>query len=435
VDPDGKHWRRPGKDTGISASWDIVPGRFWCWSTSTPFESSKGYRPWHVFAVLECGGDFTEAARTLGKMGYGSPARAPGSAKAVPETVRAFQDLVPAPVTAEQLRVRPGRLETFEDLDAEKPPTPPELLAGLIRLGEKVVLGGASKAYKSWAGLNLAVATQGGIVWLERATLRGRVLIVNLELPRWCVWRRLEAVAAAMGTTIGKRITIWQLRGIRITADTIRHHIAELKMDDLTLVLVDPFYKLLAGKDENSAGDVGELLYPLGAICEDTGAALVVPAHFAKGNASAKDPMDRVSGSGVFARDPDSLLTLTKHETDGAFVLDSQLRTFPPCDPFVVRYTHPLFVLDHELDPQALKQAGGRPKTHDAKRLLRFIRNTTQEEPISVNAWATRAKIPRTTLCDYTDDFRARGWIASVGEGTACRQYLTSAGKAFLADQ
>ena len=29
---------RPGKDRGVSASWDVIPGRFWVFSTSTAFE-------------------------------------------------------------------------------------------------------------------------------------------------------------------------------------------------------------------------------------------------------------------------------------------------------------------------------------------------------------------------------------------------------------
>src|ERR1051325_5990145 len=34
-------------------------------------------------------------------------------------------------------------------------------------------------------------------------------------------------------------------------------------------------------------------------------AAVALAGHFTKGNASAKEAIDRISGSGVFARDPD----------------------------------------------------------------------------------------------------------------------------------
>jgi hypothetical protein len=67
----GKYWTRPGKDRGISASWDMVPDRLWVFSSSTQFEPMHCYRPWHIYAVLECGGDFGRAAKELRRQGFG----------------------------------------------------------------------------------------------------------------------------------------------------------------------------------------------------------------------------------------------------------------------------------------------------------------------------------------------------------------------------
>src|ERR1051326_5934928 len=41
--------------------------------------------------------------------------------------------------------------------------------------------------------------------------------------------------------------------------------------------------------------------------------AVAFAGHSAKGDASVKEAIDRIRGSGVFARDPDSLVTFTKH--------------------------------------------------------------------------------------------------------------------------
>lgn len=79
----GKYWTRPGKTRGISASWDVIPRRLWVFSSSTEFEPQHVYRPWHVFAVLCCGGDFREAAKQLRKLGYGG-ARPSQSATPLP---------------------------------------------------------------------------------------------------------------------------------------------------------------------------------------------------------------------------------------------------------------------------------------------------------------------------------------------------------------
>jgi len=67
-----KHWRRPGKDRGVSASFDVIPSRFWVWSTSTPFETEHLYRPYAVYAVLEHDGDYSAACKDLKRQGYGT---------------------------------------------------------------------------------------------------------------------------------------------------------------------------------------------------------------------------------------------------------------------------------------------------------------------------------------------------------------------------
>jgi len=71
----GKYWTRPGKDRGISASWNVIPDRLWVFSSSTQFEPNHVYRPWHVYAMLECNGDFARAAGELRRQGFGAPIR------------------------------------------------------------------------------------------------------------------------------------------------------------------------------------------------------------------------------------------------------------------------------------------------------------------------------------------------------------------------
>ena len=62
------------------------------------------------------------------------------------------------------------------------------------------------------------------------------------------------------------------------------------------------------------------------------GAAVAFGAHFAKGNAAGKEHLDRVSGSGVWARDPDAIITATRHEEDDAFAVEMTLRNFAPVE-------------------------------------------------------------------------------------------------------
>jgi hypothetical protein len=72
---DKDHWRRPGKSKGQSAS--VLGGQiFYVFSGNAhPFEPERSYDAFGVYALLEHGGDFTAAARELGKQGYGTRER------------------------------------------------------------------------------------------------------------------------------------------------------------------------------------------------------------------------------------------------------------------------------------------------------------------------------------------------------------------------
>src|SRR5205085_6600528 len=85
--------------------------------------------------------------------------------------------------------------------------------------------------------------------------------------------------------------------------------------------------------------------------------------------------IDRISGSGVFARDPDSILIFTRHEEENAFTVDATLRNLAPIDPFVVRWDFPLMRPDAALDPTKLKQPKGRTKTHDDDEVFELLGN------------------------------------------------------------
>lgn len=64
--------RRPGNTSAeTSGNYDEEYKWFSVFSTSTEFDPMKAYQPYAVFAILECKGDFSEAAKRLSEMGYG----------------------------------------------------------------------------------------------------------------------------------------------------------------------------------------------------------------------------------------------------------------------------------------------------------------------------------------------------------------------------
>ncbi len=58
---------------------------FYVFTTSSEFNPNESYSPMGVYAILECGGDYEEAARQLGKDGYGSSHHSKPAAPSLPE--------------------------------------------------------------------------------------------------------------------------------------------------------------------------------------------------------------------------------------------------------------------------------------------------------------------------------------------------------------
>ncbi len=65
-------WQRPGKNEGVSASYEKEMRVLYIFSSSvSPLESGKAYTLFNLFTNWEANGDYTEAARQLAAMGYG----------------------------------------------------------------------------------------------------------------------------------------------------------------------------------------------------------------------------------------------------------------------------------------------------------------------------------------------------------------------------
>ena len=65
-------FKRPGQvHSSSSALFDKESRIFNCFSTSTEFDTTKGYNPVHVFTLLECDNDLSEAWKRLIDLDYG----------------------------------------------------------------------------------------------------------------------------------------------------------------------------------------------------------------------------------------------------------------------------------------------------------------------------------------------------------------------------
>lgn len=202
------------------------------------------------------------------------------------------------------------------------PPLAPPLIEGLLRQGHKMLMAGPSKAGKSFALIELSIAIAEGDKWLGWQCTKGKVLYVNLELDSASALDRFKNVYTALGMLPNNisNIDIWNLRGKSVPMDKLAPKlIRRAAKKNYIAVIIDPIYKVLTG-DENSADQMAHFTNQFDKIATELGASVIYCHHHSKGSQGGKKSMDRASGSGVFARDPDALIDLVELEVTEALL-------------------------------------------------------------------------------------------------------------------
>jgi hypothetical protein len=277
-----------------------------------------------------------------------------------------------------EVRKRAAKLPPIEDVSEfiVKPLVKPKMLIqGILHQGSKMSLGAGSKSFKTWMLMDLALSVACGVPWLGFNTTKAKVLYCNFEIQQEFMQDRIKAIERAKEITSEPgSMDIWNLRGHAAPYDVIIPMILErIKEKDYGLMIVDPLYKIYGDTDENSAGDMADLMNELERLAVKAKAAVVFGAHFSKGNQANKDSIERVSGSGVYGRDPDSIVTFTRHEEEDAFAMEMKLRNLQPMKPFVVRWQYPLMVRDDCLNPAKLKTGISKKAIYTVDDLIKVV--------------------------------------------------------------
>ena len=221
--------------------------------------------------------------------------------------------------------------ESMSEVWDHLPDLAPPLIEGVLRQGHKMLLAGPSKAGKSFGLIELVIALAEGRDWLGFSCAQGRVLYVNLELDRASCLHRFRDVYDKLGWPPRhlSNIDIWNLRGKAIPMDKLAPKLIRRALKkEYIAVVIDPIYKIITG-DENSADQMAAFCNQFDLVCTELGCAVIYCHHHSKGNQGGKRSMDRASGSGVFARDPDALLDLI--ELDISDDLRKQLENNAVC--------------------------------------------------------------------------------------------------------
>ena len=255
-----------------------------------------------------------------------------------------------------------------EELDAlwdNMPDLAPPLIEGILREGHKMLIAGPSKAGKSFALIQLCISIAEGKPWFGFDCTQGKVLYVNLELDRASCLHRFKDVYEALEQqpTNIRNISIWNLRGKSLPMDQLAPKlIRRAQKRNYKAIIIDPIYKVITG-DENSADQMANFCNQFDKVCTELKCAVIYCHHHSKGSQTGKRSMDRASGSGVFARDPDALLDLLELELENmnedklqdapidtsqctAWRMEGTLREYPKFKPVDLWFEYPIHKVD-----------------------------------------------------------------------------------------
>lgn len=297
------------------------------------------------------------------------------------------------------------------------PVLPEELIVGILRRGHKMLISGSSKAGKSFLLMELCIAIAEGIPWLGFQVKQGRVMYVNLEIdPASCVVRFFK-IYDALGIQMKHTddIVIWNLRGHAVPLDQlVPKLIRRVRDQHFDAIVIDPIYKVITG-DENNASEMGAFCNQFDKICTETGCSTIYCHHHSKGAQGAKRAMDRASGSGVFARDPDAQLDMIQLELSDdlknnvadnhatAWRLESSLREFQNIIPVNFWFEYPVHRIDTSGELGAAFAEGSAMAN-----LSKSKKYTTREErkasiDTAFNACSLGDKVTVRDLAEYLD--------------------------------
>ena len=290
-------------------------------------------------------------------------------------------------------------VESWDDIQDNIPDPPPELIEGILRTGHKMLISATSKAGKSFLLMELAASIAEGRSWLGFQCKQGKVLYINLEIDPASFKNRFKEIFEELGWRLhhSKDLRIWNLRGYSKPLDELVPKIVRrLKRHDYAAVIIDPIYKVITG-DENNASEMGKFCNQFDKIAKETGCSTIYSHHHSKGAQGGKRAIDRASGSGVFARDPDAQIDmielqlkpaqrekLADKEGATAWRMEFSLREFRSPKPVNLWFEYPLHRIDETGELEKLHPSGSAEGNLDMSG-----KRTTEDERLDnmITAW------------------------------------------------
>jgi hypothetical protein len=275
------------------------------------------------------------------------------------------------------------------------------------------LLGGPPKAFKTWVAAELALAVATGTPAFGRfaAPDPGTVLFFGAEDPLPDLRTRFDGIARARGLDL-------------TTVPLLLLDVAQLRLDDAghldrlhrtvalhapRLLVLDPFVRLVAGLDENSARDVSAVLGALRTLQREHDVTVLLVHHMRK--SPAAHPAQQLRGSGDFSAWLDSGLYLTRHGDDRVLVVEH--RSAPAPSPFRLR------LVSGDTPHLEIQDAHGADTAADLDPLHARIvdRLRTASRPQPTQALREALRVRKADLLAALRALEARGVVAKTADG------------------
>lgn len=286
-------------------------------------------------------------------------------------------------------------LVSDEELIARHSTPPEELVEGLLAVGELALLVAPSKKGKTWFLLQMAKSIAAGIPFLGRKTKQGPVVYVNSEVGE--VWwegrtRRVGEELDIAPPPLYHACTRGQIVSLSNLGDRLKSGMDSKGLKQVAAIIIDPFYSLAGGIDENAAGEVAEVMLGLQRLGAEIGAAVIVAHHTGKGDVGLKSNVDRARGSSAFGGTVDTKLCLVPKGKQT--LLEVTRRNAKEPEPRILQLDAPLWA---DIGPAVPDSAGvvGTPKRFTVDTIVKAF--AFDDEVLSVGEIVDRTGMGKST--------------------------------------
>jgi len=271
------------------------------------------------------------------------------------------------------------------------------------------LLGGPPKAFKTWVAAELALAVATGTPAFGRYAVPdpGPVLFFGAEDPPPDLRTRFDGIARARRVDLA-RVPLFLLDVDALRLDDPRH------LDRLRrtiarhaprLLVLDPFVRLVAGLDENSARDVSAVLGALRTLQREQHVTILLVHHMRK--SPAAHPAQQLRGSGDFSAWADSALYLTRRGDDRVLLVEHRgapapspfrLRLVPGDAPYLAIQDQPAEDGADMLESRIVDRLHNAPRPQTTLMLRDALRVRKADLLTALRALAARGSVKRTEL-------------------------------------